>query len=69
MTDDNVQWGDKPNKPDHVHKRIKTWEEHLAEDQRNPNAKETFDEAVKRAAQPAPSKPGKRADPGSRNGK
>jgi len=70
MTDNNAQWSDKkPEKPDHVHKRMEHWEKHLHEEDRNRNAKETFDDLTKRAAQPEKPAPGKSADPDSYTGK
>lgn len=69
MADNNIQWSDKPNKPDHVHKRMQSWEEHLAEDQRDPNAKEKFDRATERAAKPEKSEPEKPAQSDGYSGK
>lgn len=69
MTDDKAQWSDKPNKPVHIHKNVERWEQHLADDERNPNAKETFDRTTERAAQPSKSEPEKPAQSDSYNGK
>jgi hypothetical protein len=51
-----------PKKSDEeIRKSVEEFEKNLPEDQRNPNAKETFDELISRAAKPVRPKPEKPA--------
>ena len=71
MTNDyHATWSKKkPDTPDDIHKNVEHWEKHLSEEERNPNAKETFDRTTERTAQPSKSEPGKPAQSDSYTGK
>lgn len=46
-----------PKSNEEIQKSIEEFEKNLPDDQRNPNAKETFDELIARAAKPVQPKP------------
>lgn len=58
-----------PKSDEEIQKSIEEFDKNLPDDQRNPNAKETFDDLISRAAKPVQPKPEKPAQSEDYNGK